>query len=275
MADTRKNANSRSKSTAKLYMYGGKTQTLKAWSAELGINLVTLYMRLRKGWPLSKVFGQAVDSSKIRKKHEYTWNGKTASAEEWAKITGIPEKVLHYRLTHRKMWTIEKALTTPFSPRTGVCPTSLTLNGETKSIKEWAERLGIKENTLRMRIYRGHDTATVLDPCIKIPCIQKPMNVMFNGETNSLRTWAKKTGISVQTLSSRIHSGWTIKDALTLKVNKPNQLRYKIGEKTKTIAEWAKESGVADSVIRNRLALGWDIKRAVFSPKRVKRQPKF
>ena len=58
---------------ARLYTYNGKTQTLRAWAGELGIKLVTLYMRLRKGWPVEQVFGKSIDDSKAGKRHTYTY----------------------------------------------------------------------------------------------------------------------------------------------------------------------------------------------------------
>lgn len=41
-----------------------------------------------------------------------TFNGKTATAKEWAAITGIPRGTIENRLG-RQGWTIERTLTTP------------------------------------------------------------------------------------------------------------------------------------------------------------------
>lgn len=252
-------------SGAKLYRYDGREQTLKAWSAELGIKLSTLYRRLHKGLPISLVLGQSVDASKAGRRHLYTYQGKTATAAEWAKITGLPEATLHYRLTHRKSWSIEKALTTPYSPNTGVHPTSLTLNGETRSVSEWAERLGIREGTLRMRIYRGHNAEAVLNPAVDVSRIRKPLMVTYKGEVHNLTEWSKILGVSTQTLSLRLHSGWSLEDVFERSVVRES-VTYEIDGVVKTIAEWAKMSGRSEALVRSRLQLGWGIRRAISEP---------
>lgn len=48
------------KSNSRFITYMGKTQTLRDWSRELGINYSTLHGRLCRGWPVSKAFGDAV-----------------------------------------------------------------------------------------------------------------------------------------------------------------------------------------------------------------------
>lgn len=39
----------------KLFSFGGKTQSLKQWSEDLGVKLATLYKRLNKGWDIERV----------------------------------------------------------------------------------------------------------------------------------------------------------------------------------------------------------------------------
>lgn len=51
----------------------------------------------------------------------------------------------------------------------------LTFNGETCTLAEWSERLGIVYSTLRARIRRGWDTETALKtPCNGLPNIGRP-----------------------------------------------------------------------------------------------------
>lgn len=253
--------------SAKLYTYDGKSLSLKDWSAELGIRQVTLCQRLRKGWPVSMVFGLSVDETKAGKQGVYTYNGRTATASEWAKITGVPEVTLHYRLTHRKQWTLEKALTTPYCPRKGAHPTELTFKGKTMSVADWARKLGLRDGTVRMRLYRGASVEDILNPTVMASQIRKPLNVTFKGETHNLREWSGITGISFQCLSQRMHSGWKLEDVFLKPVAKVVAKKYLFRGQRKTILEWAKEFGLDESVVRSRLMQGWPIKRALTTPK--------
>ena len=49
------------KSTNILITYNGKTQDIKQWSEELGICYVTLFYRIKSGWPVEKAFTEPVD----------------------------------------------------------------------------------------------------------------------------------------------------------------------------------------------------------------------
>lgn len=43
--------------------------------------------------------------------------------------------------------------------------------------------------------------------------------ITYNGDTKTLKQWEEKTGISRYTISSRLDSGWSIEDALSIPVN--------------------------------------------------------
>ena len=43
----------------KTLTYNGKTQTLKQWTAELGLTRTVLYRRLRQGWEIERALSPA------------------------------------------------------------------------------------------------------------------------------------------------------------------------------------------------------------------------
>ncbi len=57
---------SRNKRNSILITYNDKTQCLKDWSKETGIHYNTVFYRLFRGWPISKVFTHPIQSSQSR-----------------------------------------------------------------------------------------------------------------------------------------------------------------------------------------------------------------
>lgn len=82
---------------------------------------------------------------------KYSYNGEEHLLCEWAEITGISYKVLESRI-NRYGWSFEEAIENPKFSKVKLDKKAISFNGETKSIKEWSEKLGIKENTIRGRM---------------------------------------------------------------------------------------------------------------------------
>jgi len=96
--------------------------------------------------------------------------------------------------------------------------------------------------------------------------LEKPITA--EGETLSLRAWARRKGISPQVIWTRIHKlGWDPADAVTRPLREAALVEVK-GEKL-TAAQWSQRSGVPALVIMKRLEkFGWDPERAVTQPVR-------
>lgn len=77
------------------------------------------------------------------------FSGKVKNQSEWSRELGISQVTLGKRL--RSGWSVERALSTPVDPQ--VSP-NVTRNGQTKTLHEWADENGLKQETVITRINR-------------------------------------------------------------------------------------------------------------------------
>lgn len=80
-------------------------------------------------------------------------NGVSRSIGEWANLLGITRTALHQRLANG--WSIERALTTPRQARGTGKGMVLEHDGQRLTLKQWADRLGVRKNTLEARLMKG------------------------------------------------------------------------------------------------------------------------
>jgi hypothetical protein len=125
----------------RLITYGGRTQNLRAWAKEVGIGRRALWSRLAVGWPLEKALSAG--------KREL-FKGKPALAP-LARKAGVSARLALYRRAAGH--PMEKVLQPTALPHPPEHP--LTFNGQTKSITEWANELGISQSALSQRLSRG------------------------------------------------------------------------------------------------------------------------
>jgi hypothetical protein len=121
----------------RLITYRGRTQNLRAWAKEIGIGWCALQQRLAKGWPLE----QALSAGKGE-----LFKAKPALAPLTRKA-GVTYRVATYRRAVGH--PMEKILQPGALPHPPHHP--LTFNGQTKSITEWANELGISPTALLWR----------------------------------------------------------------------------------------------------------------------------
>lgn len=94
----------------------------------------------------------------------------------------------------------------------------LTYNGETRTIGEWAEIVGIRNEVIWHRVVtHGWDIEkALLTPVKSYKPRQRRKLITFNGSTKSLNEWSKETGIKAHTLYYRIFVyGWSVEKAFT------------------------------------------------------------
>jgi len=138
-------------------------------------------------------------------------------------------------------------------------------NGETLCLTEWAERTGLKRETIKARIDDGLDVETALTKELK------PMPVYeYLGEYMGIRKLARITGTKYSTIEDRIKKGMSVEEAITKPVSKHifREITYK-GD-TKNIAEWVRSTGISRHIIVSRLNQGWTPEAILTTPVRGK-----
>lgn len=88
---------------------------------------------------------------------------------------------------------------------------TITHEGRTLTVAEWAERTGIKAGTIYGRLHRGLAPEQILAR----DDFRAPIFLTHQGQTLSLREWANRTGISFKTLWNRYRNGWPVSRILS------------------------------------------------------------
>lgn len=81
----------------------------------------------------------------------------------------------------------------------------LTLNGETLTVPEWSDRLGIGVTTIYYRLHRGATPEQALKPVGSLTHL---------GETLTLCEWSRRSGVKRTTIRERLKRGCTPEEAL-------------------------------------------------------------
>lgn len=94
--------------------------------------------------------------------------------------------------------------------------------------------------------------------------------VSCGGDIRCVSEWSERTGIPYRTILSRLASGWTEEDAVTLPNGssvKKNNVMVEWDGRVKSVCAWAKEIGVNPIPIYGRIKRGWSIRDALFGRK--------
>lgn len=94
--------------------FDGRRLSVTQWANHLGISMVTLSGRLKKGWPLERALSP--EKRALRPKRFVEFNGERLSISEWSERIGISVQALGTRLDSG--WPVDKALTMPPDPWT-------------------------------------------------------------------------------------------------------------------------------------------------------------
>lgn len=155
---TRK-VNSNNKRKNRKITINGATKTLSEWVDCYSLDYKVVQSRLnRYKWSIEEALELKPRERDLQK---YTYNGVTKSIAEWANEYNMEYKTLRQRLIEMN-WLFEEAvgLTARKNPRIKL----ITYNGETRTIKEWSQVLGIKYSTITNRLQKNKPLDEVFKP---------------------------------------------------------------------------------------------------------------
>lgn len=90
-----------------------------------------------------------------RNNREVTHLGETLCISDWAVRLGVQEASIRRRLDMG--WSDEKSIATPFVVGQKTMGVTLTIDGETKTLVEWAVIAGLDPSSVRQRLKNGLD----------------------------------------------------------------------------------------------------------------------
>lgn len=99
-----------------------------------------------------------------RKPRLITFNGETLTINEWAERLNIPPDTIRSRLKNGS--SIEEVLSPDklYTGQKSRQPRWITHNGETRTVRDWSQRLGLKPVTIHYRLRKGATAAEALQP---------------------------------------------------------------------------------------------------------------
>lgn len=192
------------------------------------------------------------------------WENNYLSFKKWALETGYDESL------PRGMQTIErKNVGKGYSPDNCEWKTIqqqqrnkgntklFEYNGESHTVVEWSEILGLKHGTLHSRVLgRGWG----IKEAIETPAREQHEKIFvdYRGEGRSISEISQESGVPRYALKVGIRKGKTAEDIIR-GYNKRKDLankKYEYSGKILTIREWADELGVPRQTIYSRLKAG-------------------
>ena len=143
-----------------------------------------------------------------------------------------------------------------------------TIDGITRSIREWCRLRGLNISTVRSRLRNGWKPKDALNtPTMFRGNRSNVQYLTVKGKTRPIREWASLGGIHVETIRGRLRWGWSPQEAVntpagTVSSNVRSRMLTHQG-KTMCVSDWARELGIPAGRIYLRLHVGMKVSEAL------------
>jgi len=93
----------------------------------------------------------------------------------------------------------------------------LTYQGQTKSMAQWCDELGLPYSAIRGRLRRGWNVEAALSTPVRSIASRRgrPLMLTYAGRAQSLSAWCRELGLSASTVSCRLSRGLSAEQALS------------------------------------------------------------
>ena len=128
------------------------------------------------------------------------WQESFSSFYEWSINNGYKENLTLDRINFNGNYAPDNCKWSTLKEQMNNTRKNIFLeyDGDTKTVKEWAETLGVSQYTLYSRVKKGWSIADIIEKPIRRKRI-----ITINGESHSIEEWAEISGIPVRTLYNR------------------------------------------------------------------------
>lgn len=258
----------------------GKTQNLTEWAKELGITISAMSRRMDRtpnDWAFQKSHRTKYDDLpenrkwKLVNRRAIDAGGKGWTFEEFMEDVGImpgPKAILA-RKDPDKPWGpgnagwINQSIPVKTSPAAKI----IRFRGKEMSLRAWGKELGLGIATISQRLNR---LGWTIEKALTTPHVPSGLHcsrlVTWNGQTMSMRAWAKKLGLSYTVIGMRFRKGMSADEVFTtpIPVRAARILTHQ--GRTMRARDWEREKGLTKGTIQRRLRGGWSQGAAIDTP---------
>ena len=247
-----------------LYEINNEKKTLLEWAREYNIKETTINNRIYAlGWTIEEALEIKSRSKRVKGK-TYTINGVSKGIYGWAEQFNIDPEKVSSRINMG--WTIEEALEiekrVTIRKKTGK---KYTINNESLTLSEWAEKYNLTKGTVRGRIKEGYS----IEEALELVNIQfrdcSEYTIELEGNIYNLSQACKKLNLDYSKVKNRLNNmNWSIEEALELTPRQQHKGRiFEIDGEKMNISDLSKKYNIKASKISDRLRAGWTLNEAI------------
>jgi hypothetical protein len=138
--------------------------------------------------------------------------------------------------------------------------TTITFQGKTMTLREWASELGVSPDVLYSRLAKGWPLEKSLVPKLR----KRYERITFNGMSLTVKEWSRKLGIPEVTLYSRLAKKLPLDKVFLQGKMKPGVSHFLTHDGlTLNLTEWSERLGIPFDTLQARVFRGFPVEKVL------------